>query len=897
MRFIYACFKGYIGFLNGLELDKLEIDFTKCRNNIILIQGINGSGKSTLLEALTPFPDPSSSYVPNKDAEKILTLFHQGDTYNIDIVSPCDNKGGRKQTKAFIKKNGIELNSNGNVTSYRDIIFSEFELDFNYISLTKLSSTDRGLGDKTPAERKKFVSSNIDNLEAYNNIYKTLNKKSLIFKSHINNIHTKIQNIGNKDNLEMTLNALKQKSDMITGSIQSLNNKIIELQTINSINQEEMNQIQSLKNDEDLLQGELDSINVQISLLQKKTKISMDNIKSKYNDDIELLNTYSKANDNDKNLWRVKSDQLSNLVSSVNELRANNDSYKANLDEKLENRYISSENNIKSLINDIRSAGYSEDSDITEISNMIDFYGRFIKKIDLLYDGMDLFGLEYISILYDADKLKKINESIESNKNEIINIDSRILILKNNALTLAVLNNRPKTCKDDTCYFIAEAVKLKEMFKSLDNIDKEINKLEKDKEIIKERIVKQSEEKELYEFYDKKYLELCIIINEVKDNIHILSKYNINKSLVNETSLRKLIASGSLFNSLRDPRRTIDALNNLKSLQNEINIFNVLKVEYESYKTSLNIISKNEESILNKQKDIEEITKQVSKLKNDIDQRSSLIDSLNLCLADESKYLDYVDRYNDIMSKLIPVKESIKKIESKSSESVNSIIQINNMNNEIAKLTEEVKPINQDIQRISGQLLMLESYYNEYELYKAKYDTIETLKKYCSPTGGGIQALFMQLYMSKTLDIANQILGMLFNGDYRLLDFVINQTEFRIPFIGLGLPVDDISSGSASQIAMMGMAINLALFYQASNKFNIIRLDEADGPLDGRNRYEFIAILYKIIPLLNIEQLFLISHSMEADTTSVDIIKLKSYNDFENNIQFGNIIYDYSAEK
>ena len=71
--------------------------------------------------------------------------------------------------------------------------------------------------------------------------------------------------------------------------------------------------------------------------------------------------------------------------------------------------------------------------------------------------------------------------------------------------------------------------------------------------------------------------------------------------------------------------------------------------------------------------------------------------------------------------------------------------------------------------------------------------------------------LFMQLYMTKTKELANQVLSMLFGGGYTILDFIINSNEFRIPFVGEGLPVDDISSGSASQIAMMGMIINLVL--------------------------------------------------------------------------------------
>ena len=201
----------------------------------------------------------------------------------------------------------------------------------------------------------------------------------------------------------------------------------------------------------------------------------------------------------------------------------------------------------------------------------------------------------------------------------------------------------------------------------------------------------------------------------------------------------------------------------------------------------------------------------------------------------------------------------------------------------------------QGISTISGQLTLIDSYYKEYNEYKQQYDMIEVIKKYCSPTGGGIQTLFMQIYMAKTLDLSNQLLGMLFNGEYQLMEFVINESEFRIPFVGNGLPVADISSGSSSQIAIMGMIINLVLLHQASTKFNIARLDEIDGPLDTNNRLGFVNTLYNLIQMLGIEQLFLISHSIEADTSSVDIIKFKYNEELESNI-LGNVIYDYKEE-
>ena len=66
MRIVHAYFKGYIGFYNGMGLDKLEIDLSKCKHNIVLIVGKNGCGKSTLESALNIFPDNNSYRVPSR---------------------------------------------------------------------------------------------------------------------------------------------------------------------------------------------------------------------------------------------------------------------------------------------------------------------------------------------------------------------------------------------------------------------------------------------------------------------------------------------------------------------------------------------------------------------------------------------------------------------------------------------------------------------------------------------------------------------------------------------------------------------------------------------------------------------------------------------------------------
>ena len=46
MRFLKARFKNYIGFYNGMGLEEVTIELSKCTHNIVLIEGRNGSPAS-----------------------------------------------------------------------------------------------------------------------------------------------------------------------------------------------------------------------------------------------------------------------------------------------------------------------------------------------------------------------------------------------------------------------------------------------------------------------------------------------------------------------------------------------------------------------------------------------------------------------------------------------------------------------------------------------------------------------------------------------------------------------------------------------------------------------------------------------------------------------------------
>jgi len=135
MKLLEVELNGYIGIYNGLGIYKLYIDFRKCKNNILIIRGDNGSGKSTLWKALQPYPDLNNCFIPNMDASKIISYITND---NIIYIIRCIHnlkKDNTRSNKAYISKviNGIEteLNSNGNINSFKEILENEFEIEYN----------------------------------------------------------------------------------------------------------------------------------------------------------------------------------------------------------------------------------------------------------------------------------------------------------------------------------------------------------------------------------------------------------------------------------------------------------------------------------------------------------------------------------------------------------------------------------------------------------------------------------------------------------------------------------------------------------------------------------------------------------------------------------------------
>ena len=122
----------YGGIYNGMGLYEIDIDFTRCKNRLILIKGDNGTGKSTIENALKPLPDENSSFIQGRDACKEIEYFDEFTNiiYKIQFYHEYKSNGTRN-TKGYIQKiivstgNITELNPSGNIKSCTNGIYED----------------------------------------------------------------------------------------------------------------------------------------------------------------------------------------------------------------------------------------------------------------------------------------------------------------------------------------------------------------------------------------------------------------------------------------------------------------------------------------------------------------------------------------------------------------------------------------------------------------------------------------------------------------------------------------------------------------------------------------------------------------------------------------------------
>lgn len=911
MRFTYLELENYIGIYNGMGLYNIKINFLKSKHRICVIKGTNGSGKTTIQSALSLFPDGNDAFIPDKPAKKIVRVLNNNIEYEVKFFHDIRSSGVRIPTKAFITKKTpdgqeIELNPSGNVTSYKDILYQEFKLDSNFFALTRLSMDDRGLGYKRPADRKKFVNSIIESLDVYNEIYKTISKKANNIKAVMNNITSRLGSIGDKgsivslrDSLADEIQRIQDKRDEINGKIAAITATITSADPDNYIQDFFKEKNTALRQINSLLKKLVDGYQSENRLFipEVETKLLGDKLDKYYKD----ITYFTQEAEKLRTAARSIIDQMSSLRSqldlTISQLQSLKTDEYIELEKELEDAKARAAEVAQAIsVTGIDPMAFTKDEYITALNTVHDIVNMVnIFRSTFDYNMINTCISEYASLGYLGvpdmlrcdDELQIISSASELQQRFL----QQIAAAESDVKLVNTLVNRPDGCKIDSCFFIADAVKV-----AATNPEYRLQELNKDYEAFKESLADAYARKEYVETHNQCLNQIRTIVRAIDNNNGILVKLPNGGIFKSKQEFFEYLVGGQSF-------EFIDRIYQYLNVANNFEIYQGLMQSIDYYKIRLDTLASQRESM----RKFEEVRQSLQKSLDDLNVRlscnSKVLQDVEKALESAKAYAKHLnevviprcDQIIDGIKKRNQYREELTAIQEKMSMISNYIESRTRLYGELKSLDTELSYKQKEKDETVYKLRQIDEYEKSLAEYKEVYDKYyEKIRYHSSPTTG-IQLVFMQLYMGKILDISNKLLSYLFQGQYQLQPFIINEDEFRIPCMGNGYLNDDISSMSSSQLTMISMILSFALMSVSSTDYNVIKLDEIDDPLDEPNRAAFAILLDNIMDVMHTEQCIMISHSSEMITNNADIILLRS--DGLVSVDPGaNIIWDFNSQ-
>ena len=869
MKITYLKLENFVNVKAGMKKTKVEIDFSNSKNNLILLCGPNGSGKTSLLSEMHPFANSGNMdvrgetnlIIEGKDGYKEVHITDGEDKYIIKHHYLFAKK--TKSVKSFLNKNGTELNPNGNVKSFKEAVSEHLGIDHELLKLMRLGSNVTSLINMKSTNRKNFATKLFSDIEVYNGFYKKVSEEYRNIRAIMKSTADKISkfNIQDEDEFDKQIELTQHEVELYTIEKENLQKEITTLE--NKINDIKIDDEEIVKESYKSLESEINSAN---SLLSLVTDIDMS--KEEY----ELL--YEK---NKQRLELALLEYKSNIDKAISE----RDIYfnqRQDLEETL--KRAASVERVRNLKETIKEYKDKINSLERELKNRKDYNKTVLlllkdhcqKSIDYVRD-LNIYSDSDIkrimeSILNNDDLMKSLETKNISNKSTYDILNAEIINIENMNIEFDIELGDDK-CTKDCPYkqFYLQTIGKKN---NLNKFIEERNKL--NKELLR------------YEELFNLYNNLIFIKNHIESYDHefqIPIEYNYASCFENYI-IGKTIVNTSLLNLAIDDSEKFEMLDKYrKDLEGFENEYEIIKssgldvVEIENKILNINDIINEKDEIITKntdcKKEVEEELQTNEVKTNEILRALTIKDSLG----------DMIKRLEELKIR----SEEINNLKIERNQCVETMIsdrnELNKINEFINKLTTKVNQL----------VFSKETYTNlvtEHNALKLLFEDADVIKDSLNASKG-IPLIFLQVYLKNCPIMMNNLLDTIYNGELQIEGFTIDENEFRIPFTKSGIKVPDISFASQGESSFISIVLSLSLIIQSMTKYDIICLDELDGPLDTKNREQFIKVLYEFIRQTGSEQIFLISHNNVFDNEYVDLI-LTGDVDIEN-FKFGNVLF------
>lgn len=885
MKILYLKLKNFANIFTATNKKSIEIDFSKCKHNIVLFVGKNGSGKTSILSELHPFATAGSMDTRNDtclimegtDGYKEL---HVADNDDIYIIKHHYNFSHGRTMKSYFSKNGIELNPNGNVTSFKELVKLHLGLEQELLRLMRLGSNVSSLIDMKASSRKSFATDLFQDIDIYSSFHKRVSEEYRVLRSLIKSVVSKIEKLRIVD---------KSEVDSI---IENLNNRLTafnkERETIieeNAVLKSNYNQFNDMYKLDELpeLKVSLDKMISELKGIDKEiNKISE-----------RLSCTVSLCSSDD--VVTMLREEVNNLKIEIQVSRANIESSFKLLDILYKQKEQTS-SIINSFISDERKKEITDMLDVLLLENE-NFKSRF-ENFNPQYNRDELMFL--LSHLQNLDNIiNDLNQFSDEAKQEVLDIFQRGMrveahvhdhlknltreknnlnmelakVMDTNFGSNALVMYQPPDCKADQCPYI-------------DFYNTSRRKNSGNMESLKGSIRAIDNKIEYYE----SYLDIQDVFYNIHKYIQMNEKYF---KVVPELDFSFKTVLGLVLSN--KPYYNEDYITDLISNLEDYNKFTELQAQIQDIEKELVEASKIDSKIEDLNKELRKINEDIFTEENKQTELKKNIEEIEHELAGKEVILSSTITLNELYSEKRDLEREFKLLAKDYKFRDGKLKELSNIKNKFVTNDRNLDNINHQIQATNNELKdymfriqEFESLTGERKYLEDKFDDIAILKEALS-SNKGIPLLYLQLYLKNCTICMNQLLDIIYGGTLEVCDFEINDKEFKIPYMKNGMKISDVIYSSQGERSFISLVLSLALIIQTVEKYNIMLLDEVDATLDTKNRQVFINLLEKLIEKTGAEQIFMISHNNMFDNYPVDVI-MTSDTDIDN-LKNVNVVY------
>ena len=869
MKITYLKLENFINIKAGMKKTKVEIDLSKSKNNLILLCGPNGTGKTSLLSELHPFANSGNMdvrgetnlIIEGKDGYKEVHIKDGDDKYIIKHHYLFSKK--TKSVKSFVTKNGIELNPNGNVKSFKEAISEHLGIDHELLKLMRLGSNVTSLINMKSTNRKNFATKLFSDIEVYNGFYKKVSEEYRNIRAVMKSTADKINkfNIQDENEFDKQIELTQYEVQSYIIEKERLQKEITILE--NKINDIKIDDEELVYNSYKSLQSELDSASILLSLVRdinmskeeymllcekNKQQLELSLIGYKNNIDKAISERdifYNQKQDLEETMKRAASiERINNLKSTIRE-------YKNNID-KLERELTNRTKYDKTVLLLLKE----------HCQKSIDY----VRDLNI-YSEADIKRIME-SILDNEDLMSKLEDRNIQNKSIYDKLNAEIINIENMNIEFDIDLGDDKCTKD--CPY--KQFYLQTMGKK-NNIDKYI----KERNIINKEILRYEE---LFNLYNN----LIFIKNHIESYEHefqIPIEYNFASCFENYI-LGKSIINMNLLNLSIDDAEKFELLEKYNK-------------DLEGFETEYNLIKSSGLDIIDLENKILDINDKINERDIIIRENNIMKDEIEEELINNEKQtsemikaLEAKDSMEDMSRRFEELKTRLAEIDKLKLEKSNYINTIQSDKSKLIKINEFINKLTAKVNQL---VFSKETYINlvtEHNALKLLFEDADVIRDSLNASKG-IPLIFLQVYLKNCPIMMNNLLDTIYNGELQIEGFLIDENEFRIPFNKAGIRVPDIAFASQGESSFISIVLSLSLIIQSMTKYDIICLDELDGPLDTNNREQFIKVLYEFIRQTGSEQIFLISHNNVFDNEYVDLILTGDTN--IENFKFGNVLF------